>query len=1535
MITRFLLAFLSFVLLGSSLHAATYTSVASGNWNSNSTWSPAGVPGAGDDVVLDRRYSVTVTANATCNSVSTLTYTCTLGCASGTLTFTINSGVTLTVAGSFNLSPPRSSYAMVFNNNGTLSVGGTFTINAVGAVTWSNVGSASVGAINFTGGSSMGITNQGGIQVSGNATFGLTGNLTINSTSSISVGSTLSMSSGAVIGFTNNGPLTVGVMTLSGGSLHTLSGSGAIAVTGAFSSTGRLNYTNTAGLTAGSFAISGGASQVSGSGAITCTGPVSITGNVDWDHTGNLSGTTFNLNPTVTTTLSHSNSLSFSGNVSINGANAAVTIDINKLTAAALTVDNNSSTPLYLTLDSLVTTGNFSTTADFTASNYFNFGYTSIGGNVSAYIGSNPGINDFQLGQFNVGGNVTAYTDWPSARNVFRVTGTGTVSGNVLLYNLDNGNAAPQNELTITGQLTVAGSTGLTLRYSNTSFNSNGPQNAISIGNAATAGTLNISQGDLNLESTMSSTYINSPDSANAIYLCQGVLTVGDSIKCSSTANAANNLIVIRDNNAFNGLTKTINLGGSVSDVTKGLLKLQDSNANADFTSYFNGSGKKQTIPASDNWNFRRIEVTNTSDTVSFGGDLGQTGSRLTARLKVNAGAVLFDNAFQYGGTGQDSIALENGGTFVISNLTGEFPLLIESVVAANGSVVNFLNNSVSTQNVLGGTSAVKNLATVYLSGTGIKEVEAPLSSGNLAIQYIRLVGGSTTFATAANTLNTVSGGQSTTNLVEVGSGATLTIPRNFNAVPQTKFLFDYTSTVAYTGANQTVYAMYANQVGAGTLAALGNLTLSGSGTKTLADSLKLYRKLSISNTILDLPSGTSLTLLSDANYTAWIGSITSTSITYGGAGASKGKIIAQRYVNLPDGNYRDFSSPITNTTLESWKNKGMLFTGFTGSNFPSFSFNNTYSYSESTDGDLNTGFTTATNITQAVHSFDGGAMVNGGWRIYGGKSSGATIMTLADEGEVYAGNQTMKVNFTHQTANRVADDGWNFVGNPYPAPIDWSSVVSANIGGVFATDSTSNGVAPSVYMYMPHDRSNPGGSLNYGAFNTVTGSKIGVSNTVIPAFQGFWLKSHHSSSNSTSYTVTLREADKFDGSVALYKSESKPDPEMAFISMTDSKGKADQVAIHYFAGARMGWDMNFDIQKFDPEPGISSLYWSTESDENLWVNAIPMDKMEYEFKLNLHHGSSGAHRIDFGSWVAFFGQDACITALDTKTGEVFNLMESPAIEIASSEPGVVRQWIVSVKKAATFGAPEVIEPTCFGDENGSIKVSLVGFDGSPSIRLIRNSEMGELTVAETSELTLQATDLRAGQYRFINERYNGCGQSELVVVLEQPERIVADFHVSNYLVSVGEEVQFQNLSAGASEYRWKFSDDLSESQEYAPRHTYTSEGLFEVELIAGNGRSACDASVKRNILVSSATGLGDLNASGGVGITYQGGQFELRHQSALPLTLTAYSADGKLLHRKDAAENSHTFALPSGQVALIMVEQEGRIVIAKKFVVK
>ncbi len=112
------------LLFESNVYGATYYTRASGNWNSNATWSltsggnavAAGVfPVAGDFVIMENGYDVTVTANAACASI-------TVKITNNNTNLTVNSGINLSVSGDFKYeSDPAANHANALTGPGSIS----------------------------------------------------------------------------------------------------------------------------------------------------------------------------------------------------------------------------------------------------------------------------------------------------------------------------------------------------------------------------------------------------------------------------------------------------------------------------------------------------------------------------------------------------------------------------------------------------------------------------------------------------------------------------------------------------------------------------------------------------------------------------------------------------------------------------------------------------------------------------------------------------------------------------------------------------------------------------------------------------------------------------------------------------------------------------------------------------------------------------------------------------------------------------------------------------------------------------------------------------------------------------------------------------------------------------------------------------------------------------------------------------------------------------------------------------------------------
>lgn len=293
----------------------TKKSATSGNWNNANTWTPVGVPTAYEDVVIVNTHTVSINANAVCNSLS-------IGQGSVTvLRFTTNTNRTLTVSkditvanlGVFDVGTTSNATHQVEITNGnlinngilnfatdanslcdiTFSKNGSQTISGAGATNNFNLMSLNMGnsinnvlnvsSTNFTAPVNFLTINTGTFKLSttaavnvtpfsGTATIPQKGGLWINSNlATVNIGATLTMFGNVTV---SSGTLNVGNAAnedlLSNGGFLTVTG-GLVNIAGKYYATGINNLSK--------FTLSGGSIIVPSVGSTNTTiAPFQIAG---------------------------------------------------------------------------------------------------------------------------------------------------------------------------------------------------------------------------------------------------------------------------------------------------------------------------------------------------------------------------------------------------------------------------------------------------------------------------------------------------------------------------------------------------------------------------------------------------------------------------------------------------------------------------------------------------------------------------------------------------------------------------------------------------------------------------------------------------------------------------------------------------------------------------------------------------------------------------------------------------------------------------------------------------------------------------------------------------------------------------------------------------------------------------------------------------------------------------------------------------------------------------------------------------------
>ncbi|QHJ06847.1 T9SS type A sorting domain-containing protein [Hymenobacter busanensis] len=363
-----------------------------------------------------------------------------------------------------------------------------------------------------------------------------------------------------------------------------------------------------------------------------------------------------------------------------------------------------------------------------------------------------------------------------------------------------------------------------------------------------------------------------------------------------------------------------------------------------------------------------------------------------------------------------------------------------------------------------------------------------------------------------------------------------------------------------------------------GTLNLLGTLRMQGTAAQELRGSAFEAHNLEVgpAGVVLTTPltvhrmltlggglqtDGQPLVLASDASNSAMV-------VNRGGG--ITGNVTMQRAITAslnPGTGYRHFSSPVVGAALSGLATNGftpVLNQAYNTSSNPSTvqPFPNIFEYIEGRPN-------TATD-------FDLGWQVPTGTM---GAGKGYTVnlpasATVALTGPVNAGPVTIPLNYSG------SGNGWNLVGNPYPAPIDWNQV------------AVPSGVGTALYMY----RSSGPYAGTYTSFVNGVGS-----GSVVPAMQGFFVRAL-----APGKSLLLDESVRMQSyaNPAFYRSGTDTRPQLQLdLSAAGAATPFDVTYVYCEAGATPAADARFDAWKvISTQAGL----YTQAGNDALSINGLP-----------------------------------------------------------------------------------------------------------------------------------------------------------------------------------------------------------------------------------------------------------------------------------------------------------------------------------------
>ncbi|MBH8571240.1 VCBS repeat-containing protein [Microvirga sp. STS02] len=340
------------------------------------------------------------------------------------------------------------------------------------------------------------------------------------------------------------------------------------------------------------------------------------------------------------------------------------------------------------------------------------------------------------------------------------------------------------------------------------------------------------------------------------------------------------------------------------------------------------------------------------------------------------------------------------------------------------------------------------------------------------------------------------------------------------------------------------------------------NLTTTNANTVTLNAAETVMQVLTVAGAGNLVLNGKSLTLPSGATGTA-LAVNSSTGIVQGNTA------LVQRYLDPSVNNglgYRHYSSPVAATTVADLATSGfapVLNPVYNTSPTPGSvkPFPTVYGYDQSR-------LATTTNSSSA---FDKGWFSPAGTADALTPGRGYTVNIMASEtvdfnGTLNTGDLTLPL--ARNTGATAADAGWAFVGNPYPAPLDWSLVNG--------TDRPNLDAA----MYVFESSNQYQG--NYRTYaNGVGGSPL------IGSSQGFFVRVSEGQSGGS---LTFRNAQRvtsYATQVPVRRGTAETRP-LVQLALQGTTGPTDALFVYAETGATSGLDSQYDAVKLLNSSGLN-----------------------------------------------------------------------------------------------------------------------------------------------------------------------------------------------------------------------------------------------------------------------------------------------------------------------------------------------------------
>ncbi len=832
----------------------------------------------------------------------------------------------------------------------------------------------------------------------------------------------------------------------------------------------------------------------------------------------------------------------------------------------------------------------------------------------------------------------------------------------------------------------------------------------------------------------------------------------------------------------------------------------------------------------------------------------------------INAGSTI-----NYAGAGAQNVS----GSFVYSNLTlsgsGIKSCILGEDVIVNGDFdlqpgIEFKlhdNPGNASSFTLFGSST-GNLGEIVSNDNSIIIVDgAATSSGNLRFKSTSTLGLLDFLAT-----NTTLGIESNLNVKELRfsnpgnvsklqiiGASKLTVRDEITGNPT--FSGNENAEIEITGAGVNNFNLSMEiDPGIPTVNAFKNFTLNRAITITLANELKIANDLNV--VLGTITTNGNLTLLSDAISTGRILPL------FPPTSDVDGNIKVNRFNAAGFTGWAMMASPVKGSTFADIDDDIAITCPVCpdGSSTGGSAFNSAFTYDETRPGTFNdfASYLPIGNIADP--------MTNGtGYYVYFGDDQVNSNDITWDVSGPFAKEEvrlllTSTAGGTNGANISNIDDGFNFVGNPYPAPISWDEVYNATISDPAGADAIFN----SYYIYSSDEVGGAGGFYSYVDGTSETPGIM--DDGIIPLGQAFFVQTQGPAGRTPELIFTENAKNTLNNTPFYLKSafpQVTKHQDCHFKLTRVSDNKSANTAITFKENATVNRDMKYDaIYKTALPVELSvnpkaMLFYTILNGVNYSINAIPPVNGHLVLDLYTKVGMSGDYKISANNLNAI-PEGYCINLFD-KTLNINHDLKSGDYTCALNSSDVISRFVLTISNASFNISSTSSAPLCNNASNGLATVNVKGQGPFNYVwRNANNQIIAETKNSNTNTNTIN--DLIGGTYKVEVSKLGQCAVASQTIEIEGVDAAIANFEMpSNTNMSSNGQanIVFNNTSDKGTEFTWDFGDGkkVTNNNTVSVSHAYVKEGTYKVVLQAKNGDCNEASIVSKYLTVKDPSGFG------------------------------------------------------------------------------